>query len=57
MNNNYKMIEKAISQLEYVIISGKFKELATLQRKALGVVGSVELVPHSVAVGGKENEQ
>ena len=42
---NYEKIEKAIAQLESVIISGKCEELATLQRKALGVIGSVKLVP------------
>lgn len=46
----YEKIEKAITKLESVIISRKCTELATLQRKALGVVGSVELVPYSVAV-------
>ena len=43
-------IEKAIAQLESVIISGKRKELATLQRKALGVIGSVKLVPFKYLV-------
>lgn len=50
MNIKNENIEKAIAQLEYVILSEKFKVLFTLQRKSLGLEGPVELVPYSVAV-------